>query len=66
MRAAYEALLASRANITTREHICNIKEQQHNLESGICPRCGGRLVLRKGKYGEFWGCENYPKCKFKK
>ena len=25
----------------------------------FCPRCGGRLVLRKGRYGEFWGCSNY-------
>lgn len=29
-----------------------------------CPSCGGTLVLRKGKYGEFYGCSNYPKCKF--
>lgn len=25
----------------------------------ICPKCGAELVLRKGKYGEFWGCRNY-------
>ncbi len=29
-----------------------------------CPFCGSALVLRKGKYGEFWGCSAYPKCKF--
>ena len=29
-----------------------------------CPECGGELVLRKGKYGEFYGCSNYPECKF--
>ncbi len=29
-----------------------------------CPRCGrGVLVLRSGKFGEFWGCSNYPTCK---
>lgn len=28
-----------------------------------CPRCGGEMVLRKGKYGKFWGCKSYPKCK---
>jgi DNA helicase-4 len=27
----------------------------------ICPECGGTLSLRKGKYGEFWGCSNYRK-----
>jgi len=28
-----------------------------------CPRCGERMVERTGKYGSFWGCENYPDCK---
>ena len=30
----------------------------------ICPRCGGELVLRNGKYGKFKGCSNYPNCRF--
>jgi len=29
-----------------------------------CPRCGGKLIERKGKFGSFYGCSNYPKCKF--
>ncbi len=28
-----------------------------------CPDCGGRMVLRNSKFGPFYGCENYPKCK---
>ena len=24
----------------------------------------GKLVLRHGKYGQFWGCSTYPKCRF--
>lgn len=31
---------------------------------GKCPECGGKLIERKGKYGIFFGCSNYPKCKF--
>jgi len=31
---------------------------------GVCPKCGGKLVLRKGKYGKFLGCSKYPKCKY--
>ena len=31
-----------------------------------CPKCHNVLVKRKGKYGEFYGCENYPKCKYTK
>lgn len=28
-----------------------------------CPACGGQLILRRGKFGEFFGCSNYPKCR---
>lgn len=31
-----------------------------------CPECGGDLVIRKGKYGDFVACSNYPTCKFVK
>ena len=64
MQTAYNLLLSNQSDISTKEHVQNIRKQQHNLELGICPRCGGTLVLRNGKYGEFWGCSNYPKCKF--
>lgn len=40
------------------------KLKKDMVSSGICPRCGGTLVLRKGKYGSFYGCSNYPKCSF--
>ncbi len=29
-----------------------------------CPQCGGALVQRKGKYGPFVGCSNYPTCRY--
>ena len=29
-----------------------------------CPECGSPLVIRKGKYGEFTACSNFPKCKY--
>lgn len=31
-----------------------------------CPECGDDLVIRKGRYGEFVACNNYPKCKYVK
>lgn len=37
-----------------------------NGRAGICPQCGGNLVLRNGKYGSFYGCSHYPTCKFTK
>ena len=41
-------------------------EKQQNIINiqNKCPFCGGELTLRNGKYGRFWGCSNYPKCKF--
>lgn len=33
-------------------------------DGGICPQCGSKLVLRNGKYGDFYGCSGYPKCRF--
>lgn len=66
MEKAYNLLLAYETDFSNKEHIANIKEQQRNLELGICPRCGGELVLRNGKHGEFWGCSNYPNCRFTK
>ena len=31
-----------------------------------CELCGGDMVLRTGRYGSFYACVNYPKCKFTK
>jgi len=54
--------------VDDRTHIRNIKQaqcdMQYKIRSGICPRCGASLVKRTGPYGEFYGCSNYPKCKF--
>lgn len=42
-------------------------EKQGPEETGeICPECGSPLVIRKGKYGEFTACSNYPECKYVK
>lgn len=49
-------------------HVNNIKrveqDYESKIQSGICPKCGGHLTLKTGKYGSFYGCSNYPKCKF--
>lgn len=38
--------------------------RQALLEQGVCPRCGGALHLKEGSYGCFWGCANFPRCRF--
>lgn len=62
-------LILEAKNVSTtsnRQHVKNIKEMKQDIENDICPRCGGKLVLKKSKYGNFYGCENYPKCTFTK
>ena len=41
-----------------------INDYETKIKNNICPKCGGLLVLREGKYGKFKGCRNYPKCEF--
>ena len=36
----------------------------NSTESGICPRCGGILTEKLGKFGKFLGCDKFPKCRF--
>ncbi len=31
-----------------------------------CPECGSPLLIRWSRYGKFYGCSNFPKCKYKK
>lgn len=31
-----------------------------------CENCGSDMILRHGRYGDFWACVQYPKCRFTK
>ncbi len=43
----------------------NIKSKKMAIPTGeMCPKCGSELLRRKGKYGEFIACSNFPKCKY--
>ena len=54
--------------VDNKEHVNNIyayrADTNNKIASGICPKCGATLVKRTGRYGNFYGCSNYPKCKF--
>ena len=65
MHKAYAELMnANDSTISNKEHINNIHSMQTDIANNICPRCGKKLVLKNGKYGEFYGCSGYPRCKF--
>lgn len=64
--------LLQSANINNREtqkaHITNVRQKlnqtRNSINNGICPKCGGKLTKRYGRYGRFIGCSNYPQCNF--
>ena len=66
----YNTLLS--ANVIDRaarkEHIFSVRHNQVRRDTAVangkCPLCGGNLVLRNGRYGRFYGCSNYPQCKY--
>ena len=51
-----------------KQHLENVYRNKERRDaavaSGKCPLCGGNLVLRESRYGKFYGCSNYPKCKY--
>jgi hypothetical protein len=51
-----------------KQHVRAIREmaaaKESKVAAGVCPKCGGQLVERKGNYGAFYGCSGYPECRF--
>ena len=41
-----------------------MEKKAPELTGETCPDCGSDLVIRKGRYGAFTACSNYPTCKF--
>ena len=33
-------------------------------ENKICPKCGQKMLVRKGQHGSFWGCTSFPNCRY--
>ncbi len=49
-----------------KEHINNLRNTHKEDYSRLCPKCGGRLIQKSGKYGAFLACSNYPNCRYTK
>ena len=69
LKKCYDTIMEYKLNPikTNKEHVQEIRQMKKDIDNNICPRCGGKLILRKSKSGnQFYGCENYPNCKFTK
>ncbi len=76
MNEAGERILAM--NINERNDYLNkfeelIQEEKNDnstlVDSMVCPYCGGKMILRTAKKGKnigntFYGCSNFPKCRY--
>ena len=40
------------------------KTKKPKLLDEKCPKCGSQLVERSGRYGNFFACSNFPKCRY--
>lgn len=45
------------------KHIESVKEKARSVTTK-CPNCNGSLKKRSGRYGSFYGCTNYSRCKY--
>ena len=70
IQSIYNILLANNNGdkAAKKQHISNVRHNELKRDiavaNGYCPQCGGTLTLRQGKYGKFYGCSNYPHCKY--
>lgn len=49
-----------------KEHKPLVEKYTHveGKSTHCCPKCGKELILRNGKYGEFYGCSGFPDCRY--
>lgn len=61
---AHRALNDCMMNQKCFEEMGKCMKGSNDSQAEKCPRCGGELIRRNGRYGPFYGCGNYPKCRY--
>ena len=49
---------------SVKEAFTKMEKKPPEQTGEMCPNCGSPLVIRKGRYGSFTACSNYPECKY--
>ena len=63
-KGAHRALADCVMNQKCYEELGKILKQIQKTQPQIqCPKCGSEMVKRKGMYGEFYGCSDFPRCR---
>lgn len=63
-RALFDCMMNQRCYEEMGKLLEKRKKEGVDEEGQNCPICGGVLLLRKGKFGAFYGCSGYPACRF--
>lgn len=61
---AHRALKDCQINQQVYELLAREPEQVADQGFHCCPRCGAPLVFRRGRYGNFYGCSQFPNCRY--
>lgn len=61
MKCSHKEMIIDRSN-TRSNNITNRNDLA--IPRRYCPLCNGIIHRMQGKHGSFWGCSNYPKCKY--
>lgn len=51
-------------NLAKKEKELSKKDIAEQKTNKVCPKCGAPLVIKLGKFGRFYACSNFPKCKY--
>ncbi len=51
-------------NLNKKYKEINKKELTEEKTTRKCPQCGSDLIIKLGRYGKFYACSNFPKCKY--
>lgn len=65
---AHRALCDCRMNQRCYEEMGKLMQDKEMPQEQVqnCPLCGSELILRKGRFGMFYGCSGFPGCRFTK
>lgn len=63
-RALFDCMMNQRCYEEMGKLLEKRKKEDVDEEGQNCPICGGVMLLRKGKFGAFYGCSGYPACRF--
>lgn len=47
---------------TAQEHMRDVKRQEIVTDE-VCDKCGSKMAIKFGRFGQFLACTNYPECK---